>query len=58
MDVAAKHIPADEEDVRISQLNVMSYRCQLWDHEPITDFWRVRHGCVKKLAEHGILVVC
>lgn len=53
MDVAAKHIPADEEDVRISQLNVMSYRCQLWDHEPITDFWRVRHGCVKKLVEMG-----
>lgn len=57
MGVAAKHIPADEEGVRISQLDVMSYRCQLWNHQPIIDFWRVGHGCVKKLAEHGMFMM-
>ena len=32
----------------------MSYRQQLWNHFPITDFWRVGHGIAEKLARYGI----
>jgi DNA polymerase V len=54
MDIEAKHIPADENGVRIAELDEMSYRRQLWSHQPITDFWRVGRGYAKKLAENGM----
>ena len=41
MDIVAKHIPADENGVRIAELDEMSYRKALWSHQPLTDFWRV-----------------
>ena len=40
MDIVAKHIPADKDGVRIAELDEMSYRRQLWNHRPLTDFWR------------------
>ena len=54
MDIVAKHIEADEDGVRIAELDEMSYRKLLWDYKPITKFWRVGNGYAKKLAEHGI----
>ena len=54
MDIVAKHIPADADGVRIAELNEMSYRQQLWDHKPLTDFWRVGRGMAKKLNVYGI----
>lgn len=54
MDVMAKHIPPDENGVRIAELTEQSYREELWDHQPITDFWRVGPGYAKKLARYGI----
>lgn len=54
MDIMAKRVPADEDGVRIAELDEMSYRWQLWDHRPLTDFWRVGKGYAKKLEEHGI----
>ena len=54
MDIVAKHIPPDKNGVRIASLNEKSYRRILWDHRPITDFWRVGKGYARKLAEHGI----
>ncbi len=54
MDILAKHIPADKDGVRIAELDEMSYRRYLWDHEPITDFWRVGNGYARKLADHGM----
>lgn len=54
MDIVAKKIPADENGVRIAELDEMSYRRQLWEHTPITDFWRVGKGYAKKLEEYGI----
>jgi len=54
MDIVAKHIPADENGVRIATLDEMSYRKLLWDHQPITDFWRVGPGYAKKLADIGL----
>lgn len=54
MDIVAKKIPADEDGVRIAQLDELSYRTELWSHRPITDFWRVGRGYANKLAEHGM----
>lgn len=54
MDIVAKHIPADEDGVRIAELDEQSYRRLLWNHRPLTDFWRVGRGYTKKLEEHGI----
>lgn len=54
MDVVAKHIPADEHGVRIAELDEISYRKQLWDHRPLTDFWRVGKGYKKKLESVGL----
>lgn len=54
MDVVAKHVPADEDGVRIASLDEMSYRHQLWDHTPLTDFWRLGRGTAAKLSRYGV----
>ena len=54
MDIVAKHIQADEDGVRIAQLDEMSYRRKLWNHRPLTDFWRVGNGYKKKLEAAGL----
>lgn len=54
MDIVAKHIPADENGVRIAQLDEMTYRRELWTHRPITDFWRVGRGYANKLEKVGL----
>lgn len=54
MDIVAKKMPADKDGVRIAELDEMSYRRQLWNHRPLTDFWRVGHGYAKKLASRYI----
>ena len=54
MDIEAKHIPPDEDGVRIAQLDERSYREKLWGHKPITDFWRVGPGIARRLAQHGM----
>lgn len=50
MDIMAKHIPADENGVRIAELDEMEYRRKLWDHKPLSDFWRVGRGYAEKLS--------
>ncbi len=57
MDITAKHIPADEDGVRIAELDEMSYREKLWSHKPLTDFWRVGRGYAKKLQENGMFTM-
>jgi DNA polymerase V len=57
MDIVAKHTEPDKDGVRIAELNEMSYRRQLWDHRPLTDFWRVGKGYVKKLEANGIFTM-
>lgn len=54
MDIVAKHIQPDRTGVRIAQLDEMTYRQLLWDHRPITDFWRVGRGYARKLEENAI----
>lgn len=54
MDIVAKHIPADKDGVRIAELDEMTYRQKLWNHRPLTSFWRVGKGIAEKLAMYGI----
>ena len=57
MDIVAKHIPADQNGVRIAELDEMRYRELLWPHRPLTDFWHVGRGYARKLEQHGMLTM-
>jgi DNA polymerase V len=54
MDIEAKHQQPDADGVRIAELDEMSYRRALWDHRPLTDFWRVGRGIARKLEDNGL----
>ncbi|MDO4852942.1 MAG: DNA methylase [Clostridia bacterium] len=54
MDVMAKKMPADADGVRIAELNELTYRKALWDHRPLTDFWRIGRGIARKLEAHNL----
>jgi len=54
LDIVAKHVEPDENGVRIAELDELSYRKLLWNHRPLTDFWRVGRGYRKKLEEYGL----
>ncbi len=54
MDIVAKHIPGDEDGVRIAQMDEQQYRKLLWAHTPLTDFWRVGRGYSKRLEKLGL----
>ena len=54
MDILAKHQEPNKDGVRIAILDEMNYRRLLWEHRPLTDFWRVGRGYAAKLEEHGI----
>lgn len=49
LDITAKHSPD-----HIGILDEESYRKTLWNHLPLTDFWRVGKGTVKRLERYGI----
>lgn len=57
MDIVAKHATPDKHGVRIAELDEMSYRKILWDHRPLTDFWRVGRGYQKKLEAAGLFTM-
>ncbi|MBR5017590.1 MAG: DNA methylase [Spirochaetia bacterium] len=54
MDIVAKHSAPDKDGVRVAELTVESYRRALWEHRPITDFWRIGWGTAERLARHGM----
>lgn len=54
MDIVAKHTKPDKDGVRIAYLDEMTYRQLLWNHTPITDFWRVGKGYAKRLEKVGL----
>ena len=54
MDIVAKKMPPDEDGVRVAELDELSYRYKLWDHQPLTDFWRVGKGISAKLNFLGL----
>lgn len=49
LDIEAKHAKDG-----IAMLDESSYRRTLWDHRPLTDFWRIGHGTATRLARYGI----
>lgn len=57
MDVVAKKMPAAENGVRIAELDEYSYRRILWDHKPLTDFWRIGRGVARQLEKLNILTM-
>ncbi len=57
MDIMAKKIPADRDGVRIAELDEITYRKQLWNHVPLTDFWRVGPGYARKLEANGLFTM-
>lgn len=57
MDIMAKHILADENGVRIAELDEMRFREKLWSHRPLTDFWRVGRGYANKLETNGMFTM-
>ena len=54
MDIVAKKVDADADGVRIASLNERSYRELLWDHQPLTEFWRLGRGYERKLHKVGL----
>ena len=54
MDIVAKHVQPNKNGVRIAGLDELSYRKLLWNHRPLTDFWRVGRGYSKKLEKYGM----
>lgn len=54
MDIVAKHVEPNKNGVRIAGLDELTYRKLLWNHRPLTDFWRVGKGYSNRLEEHRI----
>lgn len=52
LDITAKHTPD-----HIGILDEESYCKTLWNHRPLTDFWRVGPGIAKRLERHGIFTM-
>ena len=57
MDIVAKHIKPNEYGVRIAGLDEITYRKKLWNHKPITDFWRVGKGTSKRLEKYNMFTM-
>ena len=57
MDILAKKMRPDKDGVRIAELDETSYRRHLWDHTPLTDFWRVGRGTANRLATAGMFTM-
>lgn len=49
LDISAKHIKGNA-----AFLNEEIYQKTLWNHRPLTDFWRVGPGISKRLERHGM----
>lgn len=54
MDILAKRMPPDANGVRLAVLDEQRYREELWEHRPITDFWRVGRGTARRLEKLGL----
>ena len=57
MDIVAKKMPADKDGFRIAELDGMSYRRELWNHRPLTDFWRIGKGYSETLAQYNMFTM-
>ena len=52
LDITAKHTKD-----HIGYLDEELYRKTLWNHRPLTDFWRIGSGITKRLSNAGILTM-
>lgn len=57
MDIVAKHVEPNSYGVRIAELDERSFREKLWNHKPITDFWRVGKGYAKRLEKYRMFTM-
>lgn len=57
MDITAKKMQPDKYGVKIAELDEMGYRRQLWEHRPLTDFWRVGKGSSKRLEDNRMFTM-
>ena len=57
LDITAKHIPPDNDGVRIAELDMMTYRRTLWTHKDLTDFWMVGSATAKHLNKLGLFTM-
>ncbi len=57
MDIEAKHIHPDKNGVRVAELDEMKFRRELWNHRPLTDFWRIGRGIAGKLERYGMFTM-
>ena len=57
MDITAKHVDETSVGYRIGQLDERTYRETLWNHEPLTDIWRVGPATASRLAKYGIFTM-
>ncbi len=52
LDITAKHAPDF-----IGELNEETYRQRMWNHRPLTDFWRIGPGIARTLEQHYIFTM-
>jgi DNA polymerase V len=57
MDIVAKKAPPDPDGVRIAELDEQSYRAELWDHTPLTDFWQIGPGKARRLMNANLFTM-
>ena len=57
MDIMAKRTPPDEWGVRIALLDEISFRQKLWNHRPLTDFWRIGQGTARRLERNCLFTL-
>lgn len=57
MDIVAKHVEPNSYGVRIAELDERGFREKLWNHKPITDFWRVGKGYAKRLEKYRMFTM-
>lgn len=57
MDIMAKKALPDAHGMRIAELDERSFRENLWNHRPITDFWRVGRGSAARLEKYGLFTM-
>lgn len=54
MDILAKKVKPNKHNTRVAYLNEKRYRKLLWDHQPITDFWRIGRGYSSRLKKYQL----
>lgn len=57
MDIVAKRQKADQDGVRIAELDENSYQYLLWEHRPLTDFWMLGAGKARTLEQAGLFTM-